>query len=143
MKKINFILLFLFISCAVSQYAQLKEDFNIEKPTLWKYDEKKKLYKAIVDNKNREGTDEIIWKQYHDYLVGKDTTFILKEFGIPNFKDKKTKSFLYFESSDCDYMVHIRPEPRSYSCSFIEFRFDEHYKLKYILSTGSSKSTEE
>ncbi len=122
---------------------EYETSFEKEKPNIWKYDEKKKLYKAIVDNKNRVGTDEIIWKQYHDYLVGKDTTFILKAFGRPNFDDKKNKRYLYFENPECDYMVNRRQPKGDYSCSFIEFRFDANYKLKNILEMGEASMTQE
>ena len=79
--------------------------------------------------KMTEEGDIIFWAQYKNYLLGKDTTFVLKEFGIPNLKDKNKKSCKYFLNSDCDYNFNInkQKQPQVYSCIFINFEFDENY----------------
>ena len=131
MKKLYFLLFVIFQSCNVFYNVNLKKDFSKEKPSLWKYDEKLKIYSSPIDIKATNMEDEVtIWKKYKDYLKDKDTTFILKEFGIPNKRDKN--HFTYFTRPECLYSPTHKNEPRNYNCSYILFYF-ENYKLKQIV----------
>ncbi len=121
------------VSCTMSHYAQLREDFNKEKPSFWKFDEKKNLYSTTITDIGDNENGVLLWKKYKDYLIGKDTLFILKEFGMPNFKDKNKRSYKYFINVNCDFLYDkTKEEPENYSCSIIDFIFDENYKLKKV-----------
>jgi hypothetical protein len=128
MKKINILLLLFLLGCSVSHYAQQKEDFDKTKPSFWKYNETKKTYSTPVNMQ-----EVIFWTKYKDYLTGKDTTFILREFGIPNLKGNNKRSYKYFTSSDCEYAFYINGKYKSnFNCEYINFEFDEKYKIKRI-----------
>ncbi|MEI6488981.1 MAG: hypothetical protein WCP52_08460 [Bacteroidota bacterium] len=139
MKKTKFFIFIFLVSCSISQYAQLKEDFNKEKPSFWKFDEKQNIYTSPPKDKNEV---VVFWTKYKEYLTGKDTSFVFNEFGMPSLKEKKR--FTYFTSSGCDEIFHSKKEMKSGNfCTYIVFDFDDKYNLKGITSSGVIIRSEE
>ncbi len=142
MKKLFFLSFVILQSCNSFHNLKLKKEFKAEKNTLWANDKKNNLYYIKINYTKNEGGVEL-WKKYKEYLTGKDTTFILKQFGKPNFNNRSKRKYEYYVTTECESLFNPNiPEPANYSCTYVEITLDEKYKLKAITYEHLSAQTQ-